>query len=224
MKIKPKIQLNNDILEIIKKTYEENYNIQILTLFSQNGQNIYGCFIHSLSNKLSFVEKPSNIYVNTIDDFKITLLEVSDILYASYHIGNLEWLNVMLSSSDIEISNNKTFLSLQQLVRENIPLSVAKIEIINKIKIFEDSYDNCEIADAQMQIRSLLNKVNLFSSFCDDFNYEPFDIPNSHNDIICVKNHINKIKQDLLSLKLRKISNVKIHEIEKEYIKLQKQN
>lgn len=61
MKIKPKIQLNNDILEVIKKTYEENYNIQILTLFSQDGQNIYGCFIHSLSNKLSFVEKPSNI-------------------------------------------------------------------------------------------------------------------------------------------------------------------
>ena len=30
MKIKPKIQLNNDILEVIKKTYEENYNIQIL--------------------------------------------------------------------------------------------------------------------------------------------------------------------------------------------------
>lgn len=221
MKIKNFTEINNEILSTVKETYEENSHIEILNIFAE-GPYIYGCFLHSLDKKLSFVEAPRNIYTNKIDeDFAIILLELSDILNLLYQTGSLRWLNIILGTSDIPITNKK-FIELKQKVKDNIPFDKASLSIINHIDKINKESDTWPKDRREGYINSLVREVNYFLKFYKDLDMDSISIPESENDIIRVKNFFNKLKQELKSIKFDKIDTPIILEIEKMYIDMQK--
>ncbi len=221
MKIKNFTEINNEILSTVKETYEENSNIEILNIFAEDSY-IYGCFLHPIDKKLSFVETPRNIYTNTIDeDFSIILLELSDVLNLLYQTGSLRWLNIILGTSDIPITNKK-FIELRKKVKDNIPFEKASLSIINHIDRLNNEFDTYSEDKRKSYFYPLVREVNYFLKFYKDLDMEPISIPESENDIIRTKNFFNKLKQELKSIKFDKISTSIILEIEKMYIDMQK--
>lgn len=212
MEITTNRPINDSILEVIKDTLEESKGIKILNIFVEDN-DVYGIYVNSLQDSLSFLKIP-NLSINTdIDGHYITFVELGFLLRSIYYEGALSLYNWLLRNPDIVCDTNSIYNDLIQCVKDNPPLYLAKSVIINCFDDIIDSKDKKEVLEFVQKLKDF----NIFDSFdvSIDSNIE------NDNDMIRVKNQLSYFKQELQGKEYKKISEKKINDINDLYVSLQ---
>ena len=212
MEITTNRPINDSILEVIKDTLEESKGIKILNIFVEDN-DVYGIYVNSLQDSLSFLKIP-NLSINTdIDGHYITFVELGFLLRSIYYEGALSLYNWLLRNPDIACDTNSIYNDLIQCVKDNPPLYLAKSVIINCFDDIIDSKDKKEVLEFVQKLKDF----NIFDSFdvSIDSNIE------NDNDMIRVKNQLSYFKQELQGKEYKKISEKKINDINDLYVSLQ---
>lgn len=208
MEITPKnrkVDLNT--LNIVRESFEEQKDIKVLSLYTKDN-DIYGVYISSLPQLLSFIEQPLYSMSTDIDGHNIFMMELGSLLYLIYHNGAIQMYQWLIHKSDIDI-NYSHFDQLLEYCEPNPPYDLAKFHLIKWID---------ELNDGNLNM-STFDLVDMVKIFMED---EPLDVDFDDNDNeIILKNKLNEVSQELKSKKYDKISERTMRLIDREFVNLQ---
>lgn len=200
--------MNNAILEIVREGFEEQKGIKILSLFFTEEKRIEGIYIIPPDQSLSFLQLPLLDMYTTLEDYKIFLIELGEILRYSYKMGSLHHFNNLLIASEINCENN-LFDALVDYCRENPPMLMIKTSLIEWIKR----------TDEVMPIRTqtFLKQCENFNKL-DELDYdEDLDLQNES----AIINQFHHVRRQLEDKKYKKVTELAMNRIDKTFIQMQ---
>lgn len=216
------IIMRNDVLQVILETFEDAKDINIQKVWVLNDNEVYGLFTHHVNNRLSFLSKPEFSIETEVDGIKIVMFEIGAVLYHIYYKGWLKFVPFFIQYDSL-IESADDFLKLTDYITNNVPLHIAKHNIITHINQILDNFD-------EKSIPFIFDEI-LAYSFYDktfyqpDFDFSAIDIfDNEWQDIDKIKtiNYLQDVKQILEhDCKPAKISEKTMNEIDATYIRLQ---
>ena len=210
MEITTNKPLNLHTLQIIKDGFEEQKNVIVLSLYAENN-DVYGIYLNPLSQLLSFIEQPLYSMSTDIDGHNIFMMELGSLLHLVYHNASIQMYQWLCHPSDI-IIHNEDFDTLIEYCEEHPPYQLASFHLINWVE--ELNNDNLNM--------STFDLVDMFKIFMKN---EPLDIDfDASTDEIYLKNQLNQASQILKTKKYKKISEAEMHQIDRTFINLQKNN
>ena len=196
---------NTTILEIVRKGFEEQKDIKILSLFF-DGNIIRGIYILPPNQTLSFLQAPLLDMTTDLDGYTIILEELGQVLMYSYRSGSIFHFNDLLRKSEINCVSNY-FDTLVNYCANNPPLLLFKQNFIEWIdQTDEISSDRAQIFFKQCEI---YNKI-------DSLNYD--DIT---DNVANINNRFQNIKQQLKEKKYKKVTELTMNQIDKIFIQMQ---
>ena len=192
---------NTDIIQVIVDVMEEK-GIKVCSCY-MDGNDIYGVYINSIFDGLSFLRIPQrNIYTD-IDGHNIYFVELGALLRYSYQHGSMKMYSILSTNTDIDCDIDESYQSIVELVTENPPLHIGKLRLLNMLDtVLDDDYDGDITLNEVTQLVDDFNKV-------DDIGFSV----TSDNDIE-MRNQLNKFRQELKTQEYKKVSEKKINEID----------
>lgn len=210
MEITTNKPLNKNTLNIIKNGFEEQKKVTVLSLYEDNN-DVYGIYINPLSQLLSFVEQPLYSMSTDIDGHNIFMMELGSLLHLIYHNASMQMYQWLCHPSDLIIPNDD-FDKLVSLCETYPPYNLASFHLINWV---------AELNNGNLNM-STFDLVDMFKIFMKN---EPLDIDfDASTDEIYLKNQLNQASQILKTKKYKKISEAEMHQIDRTFINLQKNN
>lgn len=210
MEITTNKPLNLHTLQIIKDGFEEQKNVIVLSLYAENN-DVYGIYLNPLSQLLSFIEQPLYSMSTDIDGHNIFMMELGSLLHLVYHNASIQMYQWLCHPSDI-IIRNEDFDTLIEYCEEYPPYQLASFHLINWVE---------ELNNGNLNM-STFDLVDMFKIFMKN---EPLDIDfDASTDEIYLKNQLNQASQILKTKKYKKISEAEMHQIDRTFINLQKNN
>lgn len=206
-----KSKIDNRVFTIVKEGFEEQKNVQVLSIFEKDG-DIYGIYINNPIDSLSFIKAPLYNMKTDIEGHNIFMMELGELLYLVYDKASMQMYNWLITPSKIKNDDNKNFKKLIEICVSNPPLQLASFQLIKWIDRLNDG-------DINYSSNDLIDMVEYFMTI------EPLDIDVSDksNETI-IKNNLNQVKQLLIEKKYDKIDELTIHQIDTLYVGLQLQN
>lgn len=199
--------LSNDILEVIVHTLEDK-NIKVCSCY-QDGQNVYGIYIGSVFNTLSFLHMVEKNIITEIDGYNIIFLELGSVLQYIYQKGDMSLYNILIQPTDIDCCIDDVYNMIIDLVKNNPPLHIAKLQLESAIQRVLEDDDSI----------SLMNVIKEIDAFCQvtDITLPIFDWDSQAK----FNNALSRFLQELKSQQYQKISQQKIIDIDKIFVNLQ---
>lgn len=211
--------MRTDVIKTIKDTLEETKNITVLSLNVEDNI-LFGVYIADVRDSLSFLSLPESHFETTISDINIQFFELGTVLHNIYFNGALKFIDILYPNDEI-MTPNSHYINLCDLVVENLPFNIAKLNYINATNQKFDYENDVEKVSMLMKLTMHLH-VDLLTwknINMDNFLYVR-EIENE-NDFIKACNSINTFKQWLQEQKFPKISEKNMHRINDMYVNLQ---
>lgn len=200
----------NELLQIVKDSFEEQKGIKVLSLHFQKRENtIYGIYILPLEQSLSFIEEPLLDMQTDIDGHQVIMQELGQMLLYSYHLGNVRDYTVLVSGFlGLDINNDK-YDELMTLCRKNVPLQ----------RITANFLDWIELTDTISTVR-IQTFLKLCQEYCryDELEYEWLI---EGFDDAYIQQQFKNVADQLRHKKHKKISELVMYQINQLYIQLQ---
>lgn len=202
----------NELLQIVKDSFEEQKGIKVLSLHFQKRENtIYGIYILPLEQSLSFTEEPLLDMETEIDGHQVIMQELGQMLLYSYHIGSVREYTILTypGLARLDIPNNNKYDELIELCRENIPLQRITANFLRWI----------ELTDEINTIRT-----QTFLKFCQEYCYYDeleYERLIEGFDDVYIQQQFKNVADQLRHKKHKKISELVMHQINQLYIQLQ---
>ena len=207
MEITPNKPIDNITLSIVKEGFEEQKNIQVLSIYEKDN-NIYGIYINHPYDSLSFIQAPLFNMQTDIDGHNIFMIELGTLLHLVYKNGSMQMFNLLTTRSAIECSSD-CFDDLLSICIDNPPLQLSSFHLIKWIE---------QLNDGDLNI-SLTNLIDMVEEF---IKVEPLDIDISDKSSeASMKNNLNNIRQSLKEKDFKKVTEATINKIDKLFIQLQ---
>ena len=204
--------MRNDVIQVILETFEETQDINIQKIWVQNDNEVFGLYTNHVAHSISFLSKPQNSIETEVDDIKISMFELGAILYHIYYKGWLKFVP-FLTKYDNLIEPEDNFLKLIDYVNNNVPLHIAKHNIIQHINQNLENFNEKHII---FILDEILASFDTISNVVDIFNGD-WDNANK----VKVQNYLQDVKQILEhDCHPKKISEQTMHEIDGLYVKL----
>lgn len=211
--------MRTDVIETIKKTLEQTKNITILSLNVEDNI-LFGIYIADVRDSLSFLSLPESHFETTISDINIQFFELGTVLHNIYFNGALNFIDILYPDDEI-MTPNSHYINLCDLIVENLPFNIAKLNYINATNQNFDYESDVDKVSMLMKVTLDLH-VNLLTwKFINMENFLYVKEIESENDFIKACNAINTFKQWLQEQKFPKISEKNIHRINDMYVNLQ---
>ena len=199
--------IDNTTLRIVKKSFEEQKNIQVLSIYQHNN-DIYGVYINNPYDSLSFLNIALTDMSTDIDGHNIFMMELGSILHFIYKNGSTQMFNWLTHPSAIDCSID-LFYDLLSICSSNPPLNLSSFHLINWI-------DRLNNGDLNMSANDLMVMVENFMMI------EPLDIDISDKSNEAVmKNTLNMVRQELKGKTYKKVSEATINRIDQLFIQMQ---
>ena len=200
----------NELLQIVKDSFEEQKGIKILSLRFQKRENIiYGIYILPLEQSLSFTEEPLLDMQTDIDGYQIVMQELGQMLLYSYYLGSVRDYTVLVSGFlGLDIDNNK-YDELMELCRKNVPLQRITANFLNWIELT----DTISTARTQTFLK-LCQEYRLYDKLEYEWLLEDFDDA-------YIQQQFKNVADQLRHKKHEKISELTMYQINQLYIQLQ---
>lgn len=211
--------MRTDVIDTIKNTLEETKNIKILSLKVEDNI-LFGVYINEVREEISFLSQPKTHFETTIDNINLQFFELGALLYNIYFHGALKFIDILYPDDEI-MKPNSYYINLCDLVVENLPFNIAKLNFINATNQNFDYENDVDKVSMLMELAMHLH-VDLLTwknINMDNFLYVR-DIENK-NDFIKACNAINTFKQWLQEQKFAKISEKNMNRINDMYVNLQ---
>ena len=201
--------IDDTTLDIIAKTFQDNKNIIVLSCYEKDN-HVYGFYIHSLHNYLSFVKQPEADITMDIDGYQITFIELGAALYYIYNIGSPSFYNLIIDA----VSDNKEFNEIIAFLIDNPPIEKFVGHLQSMIHMLQTTeFQNKDIENTLIEIEGF-NKIY---QIIDD---EIKILNDDYDSIIKLRIYIDNIKSKLDIIKTNKISEKKIAELDIMFTKL----
>ena len=209
MEITTNKPVDKTTLQIVKESFEEQKNVQVLSIYNW-GNDIYGVYINTPYESLSFVQRPLTNMTTDIDGHNIFMMELGLLLLIIYQNGSVQMFNFLHGGGSMKIIDaSDTFEELMQLSYDNPPLQLSSFQLINWI----DELNNNNL---KMSTIDLIEMVENFMEI------EPLDVDVSDKSSeSLMKNNLNLVKQELKTRNFKKITEATISKIDKLFVKLQ---
>ena len=200
----------NELLQIVKDSFEEQKGIKVLSLHFQKRENtIYGIYILPLEQSLSFTEEPLLDMQTDIDGYQIVMQELGQMLLYSYYLGSVRDYTVLVSGFlGLDIDNNK-YDELMELCRKNVPLQRITANFLNWIELT----DTISTARTQTFLK-LCQEYRLYDKLEYEWLLEDFDDA-------YIQQQFKNVADQLRHKKHEKISELTMYQINQLYIQLQ---
>lgn len=200
----------NELLQIVKDSFEEQKGIKVLSLHFQKRENtIYGIYILPLEQSLSFTEEPLLDMQTDIDGYQIVMQELGQMLLYSYYLGSVRDYTVLVSGFlGLDIDNNK-YDELMELCRKNVPLQRITANFLNWIELT----DTISTARTQTFLK-LCQEYRLYDKLEYEWLLEGFDDA-------YIQQQFKNVADQLRHKKHEKISELTMYQINQLYIQLQ---
>ena len=211
--------MRNDVISTIKDTLESSKDITVLSLNVEDNI-LFGVYVSEVRNNLSFLALPESHFETTINDINIQFFELGTVLHNIYFNGALKFIDILYPDNKI-IEPNSHYVNLCDLIVENIPFNIAKLNYIQATNQKFNYKNDVEKVSMLMELALELN-VNLLAwneSCMDNFLY--VEKIENENDFIKACNSIDAFKQYLQSQTFPKISEKNMHRIDDMYINIQ---
>ena len=210
MEITTNKDINNETLQIIKESFEEQKDIRVIHIYVDKG-TVYGIYINNPYASLSFIHEPLTNMSTDIDGHNIFMFELGLLLHLIYRNGSTQMFNILHSCGDNgswSLSNNNVS-ELLQLSYDNPPLQLSSFHLIKWIDRLNDG-------DLNMSIIDLIGMVENFMII------HPLDVDVSNkNSEALMKNNLNMVRQELKGQSFKKITEATLNKIDKLFIQLQ---
>lgn len=211
--------MRTDVIKTIKETLEETKNITVLSLNVEDNI-LFGVYIAEVRDSLSFLTLPESHFETTISDVNIQFFELGTVLHNIYFNGALNFIDILYPDTEI-MKPNSHYINLCDLVVENLPFNIAKLNFINACN---QNFDyGCDVGKVEMLMKLAMH-LNVDLLTWKDINMDNFlyvkEIKDE-NDFIKAYNSINTFKQWLQEQKFPKISEKNMHRINDMYVNLQ---
>ena len=121
--------MRTDVIDTIKNTLEETKNIKILSLNVEDNI-LFGVYINEVREEISFLSQPKTHFETTIDNINLQFFELGALLYNIYFHGALKFIDILYPDDEI-MKPNSYYINLCDLVVENLPFNIAKLNFIN---------------------------------------------------------------------------------------------
>lgn len=205
----PNRPIDDETLQVIKETLEEQNNIKVLSIYEKNN-NICGIFLHSLHNYLTFLIRPDSDITATIDGHDFMFIELGTLLGFIYYFGSPSYYKFLTDAAIMD----KDFNDILFFTQEHPPM-ISFISMIKR-KISQVNNDDIDI----INIKSLLNDIEVFDSMCKIID-EPFHLnEDDENYMIKLKVYLDNIESKLSTLRFSKISEKDINKLDKMFTEL----
>ena len=158
-----------DVIETIKKTLEQTKNITILSLNVEDNI-LFGIYIADVRDSLSFLSLPESHFETTISDINIQFFELGTVLHNIYFNGALNFIDILYPDDEI-MTPNSHYINLCDLIVENLPFNIAKLNYINATNQNFDYESDVDKVSMLMKVTLDLH-VNLLT--WKDINMENF--------------------------------------------------
>lgn len=201
----------NELLQIVKDSFEEQKGIKVLSLRFQKRENIiYGIYILPLEQSLSFTEEPLLDMQTDIDGHQVIMQELGQMLLYSYHFGSIRDYTVLTSGFlGLDINNNR-YDELMTLCRKNVPLQRMTAHFLNWIELTDN------ISTARIQ-----TFVKLCQEYCLYDGKLEYEWLLEGFDDAYIQQQFKNVADQLRHKKHEKISELIMHQINQLYIQLQ---
>ena len=213
--------MRNDVIQVILETFEETQDINIQKIWVQNDNEVFGLYTNHVAHSISFLSRPQNSIETEVDDIKISMFELGAILYHIYYKGWLKFVP-FLTKYDNLIEPEDNFLKLIDYVNNNVPLHIAKHNIIQHINQNLENFN-------EKHIIFILDEILAYEHYDQTFKRPNFDVNVvdifngdwDNIDKVKVQNYLQDVKQILEhDCHPKKISEQTMHEIDGLYVKL----
>ena len=200
----------NELLQIVKDSFEEQKGIKVLSLHFQKRENtIYGIYLLPLEQSVSFTEEPLLDMQTDIDGYQIVMQELGQMLLYSYYLGSVRDYTVLVSGFlGLDIDNNK-YDELMELCRKNVPLQRITANFLNWIELT----DTISTARTQTFLK-LCQEYRLYDKLEYEWLLEGFDDA-------YIQQQFKNVADQLRHKKHEKISELTMYQINQLYIQLQ---
>lgn len=207
MEITPNKPVDETTLRVVKDGFETTKNVKVLSIYEWDN-NIYGTYVISPYDSLSFLQAPLYNMVTDIDGHDILMIELGTLLHLIYKNGSTQMFNILVQPSAIDCSND-CFRDLLDMCRNNPPLQLASFHLINWIDRLNDG-------DLNMSTSDLIDMAQNFIEI------EPLDIDISNKCCEPVmRNNLNLVRQELKERHYKKITEATMNKIDKLFIQMQ---
>lgn len=210
MEITTNKNINDETLQIIKESFEEQKDIRIVHIYADK-ENVYGIYINNPYISLSFIHEPLKNMSTDIDGHNIFMFELGLLLYLIYRNGSVQMFNILHSSGDNcswSLSNDD-FLELLELSYDNPPLQLSSFHLIKWIDRLNDG-------DLNMSIIDLIDMVENFIII----HSLDVDVSDKSSEAV-MKNNLNMVRQELKGQRFKKITEATLNKIDNLFIRLQ---
>lgn len=209
MEITTNKPITEELLQIVKDSFEEQKNIQVLSLYVEEDK-IHGIYILPLQQSLSFTTEPLLDMSTDINGHTIIMEELGQILLYAYNVGAIDYYLKLIHSSDIYISNKK-FNELIDICVDNPPLQRIDANLIDWLT----RYDEVHPIRTQSFVR-VCSRYNQLDSL--DFDNT---ISTDTHDNAYILYQFEKVAEQLQKKDHQKITELIISRINDIYIRLQ---
>lgn len=201
--------IDDKTLRLIADSFEDNKQVIVLSCYTQDN-NIYGIFINSLNNYLSFVKQPESDITMEIDGHQVVFIELGAILYYIYNIGSPSFYNFLINAT----SDNEEFNDIISFVINNPPIEKFIGQLQNMIlSLRTNDFQYKEIENTLVEIKSF---DKIYKIIDDEMNL----LQDDDNYIIKLQVYIDNIMNKLEIIRVSKISEKKISELDIMFTKL----
>lgn len=210
MEITTNRPITEDILTIIKDSFEEQKGIKVLSLFVKDNDAV-GIYILPPQQSLSFVEVPLLDMTTDFDGHQIFMFELGQLLQFAYRYGEINHFSTLVTPSDIKIVND-LFNTLIDKCLNNPPIHRINLSLIEWF----------ERTDEVHRIRT-----ESFNKICTNYNalFGGIDVDNTintkDNDEAYILKQFRDAAQQLKEMKTKKVSEAIIYELDKIFVQLQ---
>lgn len=198
-----------ELLTIVKDSFEEQKDIKILSLYVE-GKYIHGMYILPLQQSLSFTHEPLLDMTTDIDGYTIIMEELGQVLLYAYNAGAIDYYLKLIHESDIVIPN-KTFDNLLNICIDNPPLQRIDARLIDWFNITQEVH--------KVRTKSFLKVCAQYNKL-DSIDIDSDISVDTHDDAYILLQFEEATKQ-LQQKKHKKITELTIHNINQLYIQLQ---
>lgn len=201
--------IDDKTLKIISESIQDGKNITILSCYEQDG-NIYGIFINSLHDYISFVKKPEFSITTQVDDYNIIFIELGAILYYIYNLGSSSFYNLLVNAK----SDNEMFNNIIDFVVDNPPIEKFVGQLKNMIYELGTLEPNWQI------IQNTIVEIESFDKIYHILDEKINIIDDDDNSLIKFKVYIDNVASKLDVITSNKISEKKITELDNMFTQL----
>ena len=216
------VTTTNDVLNVVKKTFEKTKNIKFFTLYAEKN-NIYGIYCNNIDDILRFSSVPDISFTTDLEGYNIFLFELGNVLYNIYNnaSSSLFFVNILLHENYLKIDED--YQEIINFVGNNIPLFLIKGWLIENI---DEVIEQETLTTEDTLLMNVMHVAQLFIEYSDivfDVNFlEDFLGENDTKDLrIKINNCLSEFKQLLLEKHYSKISEGDIAILDQDFINFQ---